>query len=681
MATKFGEYTGTVAPRMTWYAEYSYTRTSNSVVQVTVTVVGDIINTASTSYMGAGANVVVTASAGGSSQTYEIKSSSDVWRGSDSTDPRSHTFTFNVSSTTAGTSIPVSYSVAGSSYTAAAKVPTQSTSFSSPALLYSASVPSMSAATMGTAVTISTNRENTSMVHTITYAFGSATGTIGTAKAIGASVSWTPALTLANQIPSSTKGTCTITCKTYVGDTLIGTESISVTLSVPASVVPTCSLATALVTNGEPSSWGVAVQGYTKVKCTATATGVYGSTIKSYKITGGGYSSSASTYTTGVMKASGSNTFTLTVTDSRGRTATATKSVTVYEYAPPKFSSPTVYRADSSGTKTSSGAYVYAKTSFSYSSVNGKNSATCTVAYRKNGATSYSGTTSLTSGTGVTIGGGAISSGSSYVVRFSLTDGIQTVTKDIPIGTVLRSFHIKKGGKGVAFGKVAETDNLIDSAWPVKAPTLQVIDIATTLANLGAAPSGYGLGAQSPTCSDCNLAVTNGWYRLSGSECLNYPEKYSNFKYGALLVLTRYTNATSTTVYQIAVYNLLFAVRQGDSATGEWGNWEYVNPPLASGAEYRTTERWMNEVVYVKLLNCGTAPNSTTKSVSISDASISVVSCNCFLAKDTTYSPLPSYDANVLRAYYWCSNSSLSIKTATDLSAYTCYAIVKYTKS
>lgn len=135
MATTFGTYNGTIAPAMTWYATYEYTRTSNSNVQVIVTVVGDIINTSSSSYMGTGATVVVTATVNGSSQTYTLKSSSDTWAGN-TNDPRSCSFTFNVASTSAGTSIPVSYSVAGSSCTAAAAVPTQSTTFSSPALLY-----------------------------------------------------------------------------------------------------------------------------------------------------------------------------------------------------------------------------------------------------------------------------------------------------------------------------------------------------------------------------------------------------------------------------------------------------------------------------------------------------------------------------------------------------------------
>ena len=79
-----------------------------------------------------------------------------------------------------------------------------------------ASSVSMSTGTMGSSSTITISRASSSFTHTLTYTFGSATGTIAT-KTTSTSVSWTPALTLANQIPNATSGTCTIKCTTYNG--------------------------------------------------------------------------------------------------------------------------------------------------------------------------------------------------------------------------------------------------------------------------------------------------------------------------------------------------------------------------------------------------------------------------------------------------------------------------------
>lgn len=468
MAT-FGTYKGSVSPLMTWYATYDYSRTSNSNVQVTMTVVGEINNHSSTSWMGTGASVIVTATVNGSSQTYAIKESSNAWYGN-TNNPRSCSFTFNVTSPTAGASIPVSYSVAGSGYTAAAKVPTQSTSFSSPALLYTASKPSQFSGKMGGAVGISINPQSSDMTHTLSYSFGSAGGQIATG--VGGSYTWYPSKDLAYQIPSSNSGTGTLTCTTYIGSTPIGTESTTFTLTVPDDAVSTCSLSVSRVRGSEPSEWGVYVQGYSKASCTANVSCPYGSWVTSYKISGGGYSGTSSSLDTGILRSSGTNRFTLTITDSRGNTVNADPvDITVEPYTPPSFSSVSAYRSDASKNKSNNGTYITAAGSYTYAAVGGHNSVSCSVQYKQNGGYYIpAGAGSLSSGESIVFGSGGISLGSSYTVLFTLADEIQSVTREIAVGTATRSFHIKRGGKGIAFGKVAETDELVDSAWPIKAP-------------------------------------------------------------------------------------------------------------------------------------------------------------------------------------------------------------------
>src|SRR5699024_3713500 len=77
---------------------------------------------------------------------------------------------------------------------------------------------------MGTAGKINISRASSSFTHTLTYSFGNTSGTIAT-KTTATSVSWTPALSLASQIPNATSGTCTITCTTYNGNTNIGSTT------------------------------------------------------------------------------------------------------------------------------------------------------------------------------------------------------------------------------------------------------------------------------------------------------------------------------------------------------------------------------------------------------------------------------------------------------------------------
>ena len=133
-------------------------------------------------------------------------------------------------------------------------------------------------------VTITTNRASSNFTHTITYTFGATTGTI--ASSVGTSVPWVVPISLANQLPNTDSGTCTITCQTYNGSTLIGTKTVNLTLTVPSSVVPEISSIVISEAGSTPIDWGVYVQNKSKLKVVTTARGSYSSTIQSYKITG-----------------------------------------------------------------------------------------------------------------------------------------------------------------------------------------------------------------------------------------------------------------------------------------------------------------------------------------------------------------------------------------------------------
>lgn len=326
---------------------------------------------------------------------------------------------------------------------------------------------------MGSATTIAISRASSSFTHTLTYAFGSATGTIAT-KTTSTSVSWTPPLTLASQIPKAVTGTCTITCTTYNGSTSIGSKTCTLTLTVPASVKPTItSLTAARVDGAVPSTWGIYVQ--TKSKATLTingAAGSYGSTISSYSITGGGYTSTASSFTTGFLNTSGTITFTATVTDSRGRvSAAATVSISVVAYSPPSFASYLSQRCLSNGTVNEDGTYIRSLVSYSYASCSSKNTITRATYYKKASDTAWTNAgAAFSSGTAFTFGGGKISTETSYDIKYTLTDAFTTIAIQDIVSTAAVVMDFKKGGKGVAVGKVSEVDNAFEVAedWDVR---------------------------------------------------------------------------------------------------------------------------------------------------------------------------------------------------------------------
>lgn len=328
-------------------------------------------------------------------------------------------------------------------------------------------------ATMGSATAIAISRASSSFTHTLTYTFGTAAGTIAT-KTTSTSVSWTPPLSLASQIPKAVTGTCTVTCTTYNGSTKIGSKTCTLTLTVPASIKPTITSLTAARVDGEvPGTWGIYVQ--TKSKATLTingAEGSYGSTISSYSITGGGYTSTASSFTTGFLNTSGMVTFTATVTDSRGRvSAVATVSISVVAYSPPSFASYLSQRCLSNGTVNDDGTYIRGLVSYSYASCSSKNTITRATYYKKASDTAWTNANAaFSSGTAFTFGGGNISTETSYDIKYTLTDAFTTIAIQDIVSTAAVVMDFKRGGKGVAVGKVSEKDNTFEVAedWDVR---------------------------------------------------------------------------------------------------------------------------------------------------------------------------------------------------------------------
>lgn len=418
-----------------------------------------------------------------------------------------------------------------------------------------ASTVSATNANLAAASTITITRASSSFTHTLTYSFGSATGTI-TTKTTSTSVSWTPALTLANQIPNAVSGTCTITCDTYNGSTKIGSKTCTITLTVPASVKPTMTSVTATRVDGDvPAAWAIYVQSKSKATVTINgAAGAYGSTISSYSITGGGYSSTASSFTTGFLTSSGTITFTAKVTDSRGRVSDEkTVNISVVAYSAPSFTSYLSQRATSAGVVNDDGTYIRGLISYSYASCSSKNSVTRATYYKKSSATSWTNASkSFSSGTAFTFGGGAISTESSYDVKYTLTDSFTTVTIIDTVSTAAVLMDFKAGGKGIAIGKVAEKDDTFEVA-------LETYHTANVTVNKTTSPSvKCDNGTKSVSLLVGSGGVNRGVYDNTTSKWLIYQNDsginipLSLFIGGHTTAIGTITDSNSTTAKSVA---------------------------------------------------------------------------------------------------------------------------------
>lgn len=320
------------------------------------------------------------------------------------------------------------------------------------------SVPSSVSVNGTNAVTVNISRAASSFTHTVVFSFGSYSKTttgVGTSTSYAIPTSWL------NAIPNATSGTAKVTVTTYSGGTKIG-SSVSKTfkLTVPASVVPTISAVAVADTNTAVySHFGNMVQDKSKPKFTITAAGELGSTIKTYKTVLEGKSYSGATPTAGTITGSGTVSAKISVTDSRGRTASTTKTWTVLPYSAPKITSFQGFRCLADGTENYEGTYLNAAVNFSVSPVSEKNSASYTLEYKLQSATTW---TVLTSGAAYALKTNVVSASAilgvdnSFDIRLSVADYFGTVRSTAEIPTAFTLLDFNDSGKGLAFGKVSE---------------------------------------------------------------------------------------------------------------------------------------------------------------------------------------------------------------------------------
>ena len=318
-------------------------------------------------------------------------------------------------------------------------------------------------------VTVAISRKSSSFTHTVVFSFGSYSKTttgVGTSTAYAIPTSWL------NAIPNATSGTAKVTVTTYSGSTKIGSAvSKNFTLTVPSSVVPTISAVTLTEAEaGLAAQFGGYVQNKSKIAVKITAAGALSSTIKSYKTTIQGANFTAASFTSGVLKNSGTSTVNITVTDSRGRTATASRSITVIAYAAPKITSFKGFRSLSNGTENYEGTYLNAAVNYTIAAVSNKNTASYTLEYRLKNADTW---TKLTSGTNYALNTSIVSSSgfmsteSSYDIRLTIKDYFTTISSVIDIPTAFTLLDFNASGKGIAFGKVSEEANGMEIDLPL----------------------------------------------------------------------------------------------------------------------------------------------------------------------------------------------------------------------
>lgn len=192
--------------------------------------------------------------------------------------------------------------------------------------------------------------------------------------------------------------------------------------------------------------------------------------------------------------------------------------------------------------------------------------------------------------------------------------------------------------------------------------------------NIAAAPDGYGLGTTAVLLTesdDLDNVMGNGWYYWGSSIPANAPaliNAESSAEYCSMLII----NGSQIVVSSNDRNN---SVMRTSNYSG-WIPWEYINPPLKLGVEYRTTERYLGKPVYVKVVDCGNLPASGLKNIAHGIANCKPIYVYGEMSNGNTlpYAVGTSY-------YISADGTYIQIYVTGDLSNQTVKATIKYTKT
>lgn len=189
----------------------------------------------------------------------------------------------------------------------------------------------------------------------------------------------------------------------------------------------------------------------------------------------------------------------------------------------------------------------------------------------------------------------------------------------------------------------------------------------------GAAPAGYGLGTSGAQCDDCNNAIVDGFYSLSGGSLKNGPPADTYFWFGSMFVVSRHGQM----IEQMAFYENRIAVRA--NLDGVWTEWEYLNPRMILGIEYRTTERWNGSPVYAKAVSCGKGPSGGAVNLPTGlSGNETFVEANCKAVSDAGWGMFLNQYLSF--GEKGSGAATISISGAGDLSTRNIYLTMKYIK-
>lgn len=208
------------------------------------------------------------------------------------------------------------------------------------------------------------------------------------------------------------------------------------------------------------------------------------------------------------------------------------------------------------------------------------------------------------------------------------------------------------------------------------------------------APGGFGLGGAAKMLTEADNVDSiraSGWYTWSWNPTKQPAGLPDEAKYHTGLM--RVDSANPATYDNVQTIYIVYSPptsnpgdqcviqRMGLTAPNVWNPWEWVNPPMILGTEYRTTERYLGKPVYTKLLDCGQIADN--KQVEHGIVNIR----DCIFAQGLRAGmPMPYIYNHNLSDPWSCyiaavNDTKITFACGTSAAGGNCFVILKYTKT
>lgn len=254
------------------------------------------------------------------------------------------------------------------------------------------------------------------------------------------------------------------------------------------------------------------------------------------------------------------------------------------------------------------------------------------------------------------IGNGRFSASSSYIIRVTVTDSVDSTILPITLSSQLLTIHARPGGNGIAFGKMSEYEGVMDIAYqtlftgglshPLLEPETDLNEVLTPNIYIGENTDTYNY-------ANCPLA--------SGTFALVVIGMGSSVQIMQKLIVCSKTNSHVAIRFYYA-----------PNTSNPWGDWQWENPLMNSGVEYCTTERWLNKPVYQRYIPIGAV---SAGSQQISHGITGFTGCVSIQLTDGANNNITQHP-NVKSLYVTKDYIYLTIDSAQTLNA-----TIKYTKT